>query len=419
MNKTYFIVTSLLSIFSVSAMIKEKNTFREVPDCFPSDIRSNIACALMEKKELWTISQKITCPETIRYLSFNDDAQKIIGHSNHAVCVWSSNDRQMFDQSLLVLFNKRVCSARFTPDAEKMLILTSDNIISVYSVTTPDKLIAISHDYWIKNFSVSPDSKKVVLVDDNNTIRICDIVTGGGLLQLYNAHEVYTAHFNLDGNRILSVEDRVTRILCAKSGDELSQGSYDDRLDQLPMLSEYSDDSIEIVTRAQDIVSVWDVQAKKLLFQVDGMRNNTSLDIMLASLKSRRIKRRSLGSSSLSYILEHDTPIHSVHISNDEKVIATFSDKALVIWKRYRATLEQAYLYKELSLWLLVKKYPCYSHIKEYIKDIEYVSTKKRLFKRNIHFYNKKYLMAIWDSFPSAVQDQLWNRIKQSIYLYS
>jgi len=152
--------------------------------------------------------------------------------------------------------------AEFSQDSERLLTVSSNNLVSVWSVVQGELISApMLHKCGIRSVRFSPDSTRVLTAGSDGVSRVWDSKTGGLLLELRkHTFGVICAQFSPNGKFIVTGSEDQTAIIW---NAELGQALGGPIKHMGPVIAaQFSPDSASLLTATEfGSARIWDVSS--------------------------------------------------------------------------------------------------------------------------------------------------------------
>lgn len=235
-----------------------------------------------------------------------------------------------------------VFTANFSPESDRMVTGSSDNIASIWDVETGEELVTLKgHGDQVLYSEFSPDGTRIVTASEDGTVRVWD-AQNGNAIQIIQAHDgvVQSAVFSPDGRLIVSASrDKTGVIWDANRGKKFyTLKGHTDPL----LFAGFNRDGTRIVTASEDdTAGLWSaVNGRKILtleghkgnvnhaaFSPDGTKIVTSSEDRTARVWDARIGKTVL------ILVPHNGSVTSANYSPDGRFIVTSSaDHMVRLW---------------------------------------------------------------------------------------
>jgi WD40 repeat protein/serine/threonine protein kinase len=129
------------------------------------------------------------------------------------VQVWNVESGQPFTSPLL--HQNRIYSLEFSPDSQRIVTATANNVARLWEITTSKELFQLRHSSLVYSAAFSPDGSQVLTASVDHTARLWDAATGAAIAEpMLHDGRVLHAEFNRDGERVLTAgwEDKTVKV---------------------------------------------------------------------------------------------------------------------------------------------------------------------------------------------------------------
>jgi WD40 repeat protein len=235
-----------------------------------------------------------------------------------------------------------VFTANFSPDSERMVTGSSDNMARIWDVETGKELFTLKgHEKQVLYGEFSSDNKRIVTSSDDGTFRIWD-AQNGNLLQTVQAKEaeLQSAVFSPDGKLIVTAgRDGTGALWSASNGKRLFLlKGHKEPL----MFANFSPDGTRVVTTSDDDTArVWSAVNGRNIITLEGHKGNVNYAtfspdgkwILTASNdRTARVWDARTG-KTLLILVPHEGDVTSANFSPDGRfIITSCSDHRTRLW---------------------------------------------------------------------------------------
>src|SRR5262249_38090066 len=103
---------------------------------------------------------------------------------------------------------KRVWTAEFSPDAQRVLTASLDQHAAVWDAHDAKLLFGLTHSREVRLAHFSPDGSRIVTVAEDFQARLWNAATGSALGRpMAHTKKIHSAQFSPDGQRLLTASD--------------------------------------------------------------------------------------------------------------------------------------------------------------------------------------------------------------------
>jgi len=295
---------------------------------------------LMGKEKVNHASNKILFTKDGRlYVSAEEENTKIRNSSSH--------------DSLTVLSNEKgpiwgiPLSMDFSPDGKRLVISEYDSTAIVFDVASGKSLFSLSgHTGTVYNALFSPDGNKIITYSNDNLVKVWNAKTGLLQFDIPDSQYARSALFSPDGKKVLVGELDTARIYDAETGKYLMVLAEEKEEDQYNVLefALFSPDGKKVAivrnVSLKGIATIWDTETGKLLSTLSHTSSIRSLKfssdskiILTASWDYTAKVWNAETGSLLANLNAHSNMVNNANFSPDNKTIITCSsDNTAKVW---------------------------------------------------------------------------------------
>ena len=302
--------------------------------------------------------------------NFNPNSEKILilYNQNAQNPLFLLDIKSGNSKKILMEYKKPITSANFSQDGKKIITSSEEDYATHIWDSSSGKLLNIFEGY---SGVLSNDGKTILTKTKQKTISTWNTDTGK-LLNIIKGHEeiIFSANFNKKGDIIITTSmDYIVRLWSASSAKLLSIIVPEERGWPEVLSAIISPSGKKILTATSDnYAHIWDISSGKLLNTFEGHTKavwsavfSPNGDKILTSSFDKTARIWDATSGELLNILEgHDSEVNSAVYSLDEKKIITASnDGSTILWDAPsgKQLIRQFIFDKEESLLLLPDGY--------------------------------------------------------------
>ncbi|MEL7314278.1 MAG: caspase family protein, partial [Cyanobacteria bacterium J06559_3] len=280
-----------------------------------------------------------------------ENSQWIATASQDQVKIWETATAKKV--LTLVSANTKVRDVQFSPDGRRVAILRDEGKVSVWALSTGQKILAINHTSNISTMTFNPTSTHLALAAADGTATVFDIATGRDSVPLSHKGPVTDVRFSPDGAKIATASvDQTVRLWAATTGNMLTQFDHEDAVKTVT----FSPDGTHLATTSlSKAAHVWDIATGQT---TDTLSHDSLVNRVIFSPDGARIATASVDATTKLWDttptedarrLVHEGAVRGATFSpNDGEWVATGSNDGTVkLWNPGTGEISQTLSHPE------------------------------------------------------------------------